>query len=301
MKTKKRAILGFLCIYLCFYLTGCSAGNIQTGAAYDRSVTEASSFTVPAYSGEAYIVLNDNMPDFSEEEKGDRTPFETYSELDELGRCHTAYANICTELMPTGNRGEISHIKPTGWQSARYDFVDQESLYNRCHLIGYQLAGENDNEQNLITGTRYMNTEGMLPFENMVREYVDKTDNHVLYRVTPIFEENNLVASGVEMEAFSVEDAGEGICFHVYAYNVQPGVIIDYATGDNRLVSAQVTAFQEDITEKSDYVLNTNTQKFHSPTCSSVSEMQEHNKKEVLGTREEIISWGYEPCGRCRP
>ena len=188
---------------------------------------------IPEYSGEPYVVLNDNWPDFDVEDLTTE-PFEYYSELDSLGRCGVAYANVCLEIMPTEERGSIGQVKPSGWQTVKYDFVDGKYLYNRCHLIGYQLAGENANRQNLITGTRYMNVVGMLPFENMVDNYVEDTGNHVLYRVTPIFEGTNLVASGVRMEAFSVEDEGEGICFNVFVYNVQPGVIIDYATGESR-------------------------------------------------------------------
>lgn len=187
---------------------------------------------IPPYSGQPYVVLNENQPDFSLDDLTTEE-FEIYSELDYLGRCGTAYANISLATMPTEPRGEIGQVKPTGWHTVRYDFVDGKYLYNRCHLIGYQLAGENANEKNLITGTRYMNVDGMLPFENMVDEYVEDTGNHVLYRVTPIFEGTNLVAYGVQMEAFSVEDEGEGICFNVFVYNVQPGVVIDYATGDN--------------------------------------------------------------------
>ncbi len=187
---------------------------------------------IPDYSGQPYVVLEDNWPDF---DAGDLTleAFETYSELDALGRCGPAYANICLEIMPTEPRGDIGQVKPSGWQTAKYDCVDGKYLYNRCHLIGYQLAGENANRKNLITGTRYMNVEGMLPFENMVDDYVENTGNHVLYRVTPVFEGANLVASGVQLEAFSVEDEGEGVCFNVYVYNVQPGVGIDYATGES--------------------------------------------------------------------
>ena len=151
-----------------------------------------------------------------------------------MGRCGVAYANICLELMPTEERGEIGHIKPSGWQTVKYDSVEGKYLYNRCHLIGFQLAGENANRLNLITGTRYFNTEGMLPFENMIDDYVERTENHVLYRVTPIYEEKNLVASGVQIEAWSVEDEGEGICFCVYIPNVQPGITIDYATGESK-------------------------------------------------------------------
>lgn len=188
---------------------------------------------IPEYSGEPYVVLQDNQPGFGLEDLTTE-PFETYSELDYLGRCGTAYANVCLDIMPTEPRGEIGQVKPTGWQTVKYDCVDGKYLYNRCHLIGYQLAGENANSRNLITGTRYMNVEGMLPFENMVDDYVEETENHVLYRVTPIFNGDDLVAGGVQMEAFSVEDEGEGICFNVYVYNVQPGVVIDYATGDSR-------------------------------------------------------------------
>ena len=187
---------------------------------------------IPDYSGQPYVVLEDNWPDF---DAGELTleAFETYSELDALGRCGPAYANICLEIMPTEPRGDIGQVKPSGWQTAKYDCVDGKYLYNRCHLIGYQLAWENANRKNLITGTRYMNVEGMLPFENMVDDYVENTGNHVLYRVTPVFEGANLVASGVQLEAFSVEDEGEGVCFNVYVYNVQPGVGIDYATGES--------------------------------------------------------------------
>ena len=188
---------------------------------------------IPDYSGDPYVVLNDNWPEFDAEDLT-LEPFETYSELDYLGRCRTACANICLEIMPTEPRGDIGQVKPSGWQTVKYDCVDGRYLYNRCHLIGYQLAGENANERNLITGTRYMNVEGMLPFENMVAGYVEETGNHVLYRVTPVFEGKNLLASGVKLEAFSVEDEGEGICFNVYVYNVQPGITIDYATGDSR-------------------------------------------------------------------
>ena len=165
---------------------------------------------------------------------GQRTSYETYHDLDALGRCTYVQACIGKDLMPTEDRGSISHIKPTGWVQNTYDFVDGKSLYNRCHLIGFQLTGENANKQNLITGTRYLNTEGMLPFENMVADFIKETGYHVLYRVTPVFEGENLLASGVQMEAISLEDGGEGICFHVYVYNVQPGVTIDYATGENR-------------------------------------------------------------------
>lgn len=191
---------------------------------------------IPEYSGEPYIEINDNEPEFLESDWSE-VSFETYSELDDLGRCGTAYANVGTDLMPTEARGSIGHVKPTGWQTVKYDIVDGKYLYNRCHLIGYQLSGENANKKNLITGTRYMNVEGMLPFENMVADYVKETGSHVLYRVTPVFDGNDLVAGGVQMEAFSVEDQGDGICYNVYVYNVQPGIEIDYATGESSLSS----------------------------------------------------------------
>lgn len=189
---------------------------------------------IPEYRGEPYVEINGNRPDFSQEDRNTEA-FEAYSSLDSLGRCGTAFANVGQELMPRGERENISQIHPTGWQHVEYDFVDGESLYNRCHLIAHQLTGENANERNLITGTRYMNTEGMLPFEEMVGDYVREEDGHVLYRVTPVFEGSDLVARGVEMEGYSVEDQGESVSFHIFAYNVQPGVEIDYATGDNWL------------------------------------------------------------------
>ncbi|WP_373155057.1 DNA/RNA non-specific endonuclease [Clostridium sp. AUH-JLR23] len=189
---------------------------------------------VPEYSGQPYVIINDNEPYFDNDDLTTQA-FEKYSSLDSLGRCGVAYANIGEETMPTEKRGNIGMIKPSGWQIKRYDFIDGKYLYNRCHLIGYQLSGENANEKNLITGTRYMNTEGMLPFENQVADYVQETGNHVLYRVTPVFEGNHLVADGVLMEAMSVEDRGLDIEFNVFVYNVQPGVKIDYATGNSQL------------------------------------------------------------------
>lgn len=189
---------------------------------------------VPPFAGSPYVEINGNLPDFSAEELSDQA-FEVYSPLDFLGRCGTAYANVGQELMPTEDRGDIGQVRPTGWQTVKYDVVDGGYLYNRCHLIGFQLTGENANEQNLITGTRYMNVDGMLPFENMVADFVKETGYHVRYRVTPVYKGTDLVARGVQMEAMSVEDGGEGICFNVFVYNAQPGVAIDYATGESTL------------------------------------------------------------------
>ena len=251
--------------------------------------------TIPAYSGEAYVPLNDNNPDFDPDNLPPRS-FEEYSDLDSLGRCGVAFANVGLDLMPTEKRGSIGQVKPSGWKTVQYDIVDGKYLYNRCHLIGYQLTAENANKKNLITGTRYLNVQGMLPFENLVADYVKETGNHVLYRVTPIFEGDNLVADGVQIEAISVEDKGEGLLFNVYCYNVQPGIVIDYATGDSALADA-VPADADTVV----YILNTKTGKFHYPDCSSAINMKADVREEYAGTRDELISAGYEPCGRCKP
>lgn len=256
--------------------------------------------TLPAYAGEASIAVNGNVPFFSSEEMTEDV-FEYYSEPDGLGRCGAAFANVCRELMPAEERGSIGSVRPSGWHTVKYDRIPDRYLYNRCHLIGYQLAGENDNERNLITGTRYLNVEGMLPWENLVAQYAEETGNHVLYRVTPCYEGENLVASGVLMEAFSVEDQGEGVCFNVYCYNVQPGILIDYATGESRLDEAWTLPGAEQQEPEYDYVLNTNTKRFHIPTCLSVQEMSEKNKDYFTGKREMLIERGYVSCGRCRP
>ena len=211
------------------------------------NVTVNGNFTyedIPEYKGEAYVSVNNSTPFFEDQDKTTHV-FETYSKLDSLGRCGVAYANICKELMPTEERGDIGSVKPSGWNQATYSFVDGRYLYNRCHLIGFQLAGENANPLNLITGTRYLNIDGMLPFENLVDDYVDETNHHVLYRVTPIYKGNELVCRGVLMEGFSVEDNGEGVCFCVFAYNVQPGVIIDYSDGSSRVDNSSAKAYSE--------------------------------------------------------
>lgn len=317
-----------------------------------RGVPEISLENIPEFSGEPYVALNGNEPEFSPEDFAEES-YETYSELDGLGRCGAAMANIGQDLMPTEERGSISQVKPSGWHSVQYDWVDGKNLYNRCHLIGYQLTAENANEKNLITGTRFLNVEGMLPFENMVADYIKETGNHVLYRVTPVFEGDNLVAGGVQMEGWSVEDDGEGICFNVYAYNNQPGVTIDYATGESwaekenaaaraadgseeeKGVSAQAeasgdtaavngtgsaaeaeaaqtadtSAAAEDAAGSStkesnaagEYILNTNTKKFHRPSCSSAEQIKDENRSDYSGDREDLISQGYEPCKNCNP
>lgn len=207
-----------------------SKDSTSGAAGYEEFI--ASIASLPEYTGSPYIIVNDNIPFFTDDDMT-TTSFENYGELDSLGRCTAAYANVGQDLMPTEKRGSISSVKPTGWQTVKYDNVDGKYLYNRCHLIGYQLTAENANKKNLITGTRYLNVDGMLPFENMVADYIKETNNHVLYRVTPIFTDDNLVANGVLMEAKSVEDDGDGILFNVYCYNAQPGIVIDYATGDS--------------------------------------------------------------------
>ena len=208
--------------------------NVQSDALPEYLGEGAESIEeIPPFSDVAYVAVNGNVPLFLPEEITDES-FEEYAELDALGRCGVTMACVGVDIMPTEDRGEIGSVKPTGWQSVKSDCVEGKYLYNRCHLIGFQLAGENANKRNLITGTRYLNIEGMLPFENLVADYVKETENHVLYRVTPLFDGDNLVAHGVLMEGWSVEDEGEGVCFCVYAYNAQPGILIDYQTGESR-------------------------------------------------------------------
>lgn len=369
-------------VFLCLLMVLSVVWNLAVPASAVQK-EKITLLNLPAYSGEAYVELDGNVPNF---DKSDMTTkaFEKYSELDEIGRCGVAYANVCTETMPTEKRGNIGMIKPSGWHTVKYDNVDGKYLYNRCHLIGYQLTAENANEQNLITGTRYLNIEGMLPFENMVADYVEETDNHVLYRVTPIFEVKNLLASGVQMEAYSVEDKGKGVSFNVYCYNVQPDIDIDYSNGESKLADGTIASIKLNYTKyalevgqsktfvattspesaaksvkwyssnskiatvnskgkvtalkagtvtitaktsnglkatckvtvkaksgsavtngassgKTTYILNTNTKKFHYPSCSSVKQMKDKNKKEVTGSRDEIIEMGYDPCKRCNP
>lgn len=291
-------------------LSGCSAGENNFFNDLDITAQSASDYVnydlsnIPDYDGKAYVELNGNVPEFSESEKTYSESFEEYGKLDSLGRCTYAVSCIGKDLMPTEKRGSIGSVKPSGWHISKYDFVDGKYLYNRCHLIGYQLTAENANERNLITGTRYLNVEGMLPFENDVADYIEITNNHVYYKVTPIFERNNLVANGVQMQAYSVEDNGQGISFNVYCYNVQPGVAIDYATGDNQAVtssSASVTSTSSDVADKKTYIVNTKTKKFHNPDCDGVKKMSSSNKKKYKGTRDSLISNGYSPCQKCNP
>ena len=284
---------------------------------------------VPAFEGNPYVYVNDGEPMFTDEQRAAETGYERYGELDELGRCTAAFAVVGPETQPTEKRGSIGEVRPSGWQMAKYDFVEGKYLFNRCHLLGYQLTGENANERNLITGRRYLNVQGLLPFENAVAAYVDATGNHVLMAVMPVFEGSELVARGVHMMAESVEDGGEGVAFNVFCYNVQPGVVIDYGTGESMLEedatplpdvsgaeSAPDTASEGagagEASEKgatgsaegkgtTEYVLNTNSKKFHLPSCSSVDQMSPKNREDVEDTRENLIAKGYDPCKRCNP
>ena len=286
MKPFSRLLAPFL-FSLCILLSGCSASSEPV----------VSLDAIPAYSGDPYVVINGNVP-FFEESDFTATAYEEYSELDYLNRCGVVSACVGLEIMPTEERGSIGHVKPSGWQTAKYDCVDGKYLYNRCHLIGFQLTGENATAENLITGTRYLNVDGMLPFENMVADYVQETENHVLYRVTPVFDGEDLVAQGVLMEAWSVEDEGDGICFNVFCYNVQPGVAIDYATGESWLDGENAPASSENATM---YVVNLSSEKFHEATCGSAEKLSDDNRMEFFGSREDLIAQGYEPCGSCKP
>ena len=287
-------------LLLALLFGGCSYNQpgLDTQAIQENTQKSYESTDIPAYAGNSFVILDGNKPSFSKKDRERTDAFETYSNLDKLGRCGVAYANICKELMPTEERGAIGMVKPTGWHTVKYDNVEGKYLYNRCHLIGYQLAGENANEKNLITGTRYLNVTGMLKFEDRVADYVKATDHHVLYRVTPVFEGDNLVATGLEMEAYSVEDCGKGVSFHVFVYNIQPGITIDYVIGESWTDDSKT----EENTEAEDgYVLNTNTHKFHKENCESVRDIAGSNKEVYTGNREDLINMGYEPCKRCKP
>lgn len=280
-------LLAPLVLICCLLISGCSGGSEPI----------VSLDAIPAYAGDPYVAINGNLP-FFEEDELTTTSYEEYGELDYLNRCGQVSACVGVDLMPTEERGSIGHVKPSGWQTAKYDCVDGKYLYNRCHLIGFQLTGENATAENLITGTRYLNVDGMLPFENMVADYVQETENHVLYRVTPIFDGEDLVAQGVLMEAWSVEDEGDGICFNVFCYNVQPGVAIDYATGESWLDGDEPPTASESTTM---YMVNLSSEKFHESTCGSAEKLADDNRLEYFGSREDLIAQGYEPCGSCKP
>jgi DNA-entry nuclease len=294
-------------ISICLLFTACTEIN---SAVIESSTTESTtsitidsneSFdfdSIPSFTDEPYVVINNNIPDFTQSDYT-TTSFETYGELDSLGRCTTAYACIGQDLMPTEERGSIGSVKPTGWQTIKYNNVDGKYLYNRCHLIGYQLTAENANERNLITGTRYLNVTGMLPFEDEVAEYIKETGNHVLYRVTPQFEGDELVARGVQMEAYSVEDNGESICFNVYCYNNQPDIEINYSDGTSKAVNSSNDF--DDGSDTDTFIVNISSKKFHTKDCTAVEKIKDDNKKTYTGSRQSLINNGYEPCKQCNP
>lgn len=244
-------------------------------------------------------VKNHNKPTFSSKDLSlDKGNWQVFSDLDSLNRVGEANAMLHKSMMPTEERERL-YIKPTGWKQKKMKNGDY--LYNRCHLIGYQLTGENANRKNLMTGTRYLNVEGMLPFENEVCDYIKKTDHHVLYRVTPIYDGDNLVANGVQIEAYSVEDKGQGISFNVYCYNVQPGIKIDYKTGDSSRLKESIIKEYKASEDNMTYILNVNTHKFHKPTCPSVKKMKDSNKIETKDSRDVLLQQGYLPCKNCNP
>ena len=277
-----------------------STSNSQVQNTTNSDKTNSNSYidvsSIPAYSGSSYIELNSNVPNFSASDLT-TTSFEKYSDLDSLGRCGVAFANIGKDLMPTEKRGKIGQVKPSGWHTIRYDNVDGKYLYNRCHLIGYQLTAENANEKNLITGTRYFNVTGMLPFENMVADYIKETNNHVLYRVTPVFDGNNLVAKGVQMEAMSVEDKGKSISFNVFVYNIQPGITIDYATGNSSLSSSNDSSTNEtsNSTSSEKQVIRGNSRSkiYHCPGQRDYENMADSKYLVIFNSEQEAIDAGY--------
>ncbi len=312
-----------LLLVLCLAFSGCDllSGSTPTDEIENSSAPATSSpieqraaekaLGVAAFSGKPYAELNGNKPKFEDDEITDKS-YEFYSELDSLGRCGYAMASIGRDIMPTEYReGSLSSVTPSGWKNKKYstELVEGGYIYNRAHLIAWQLTAETTNKQNLITGTRYMNTQGMLPFENMVADYIKETENHVMYRVTPVYDQNDLVACGVIMEAYSVEDNGEGISFNVYIYNVQPGIIVDYSNG-NSWLSGETPATDatesteketNNVNEEKTYIINKSNGKFHLPTCSGVKTMSEANKEERTCSAQSLIDEGYTACGTCKP
>ena len=303
----KKPLIALL-IVLALLLSGYFAKDYL---APDVSGPSISMQDIPEFAGEPYVVINDGVPYFTEDEITTAS-YERYSKLDELGRCGVAIACIGVDLMPTEDREPHLHVEPSGWNQAQYDCVPGKYLYNRCHLIGFRLTAENDNEKNLITGTRYLNIDGMYDFEEMVDHYITETENHVMYRVTPIYKNDiDLVPWGVLMEGYSVEDNGDGVQFNVFCYNVQPGVVIDYYDGSSWLDGENPPPKDDDNTDESGsgsvgngeitYILNTSSKKFHKPTCSNGINTSEKNKQETTKTREEVVADGYQPCGNCDP
>lgn len=306
MKLRNRISAALLTLILALSLGACQATD-KSGSAVKMTVkTETQNVSIdniPDYSGKMYVELNNNSPDFSSKDLKSKS-YESYSKLDSLGRCGTAEANIGKDIMPTKKRGAIGMVKPTGWHTVKYSSVDGKYLYNRCHLIGYQLTGENANEKNLITGTRAMNVDGMLPFEDMVADYVKETGNHVLYRVTPVYEKKDLVAKGVQMEAKSVEDKGKAIEFNVFVYNVQPGISIDYKTGEStasKAVSGQKRTSSEKSSHEStsSYICgNSRSKVYHCPGQRDYEKMKSSKYLVKFQSEKEAQQAGYRKAKR---
>lgn len=301
MKSNIKICTLWLLMIVLLLFTACGQSPSVDNGSNQSQLSAVNVENLPEFDGKtAYIAVNDNFPQFSTDELVDKS-YEYYSPLDSLGRCGYAIACVGKDIMPTEERGSIGQVKPSGWHTVKYDNVDGKYLYNRCHLIGYQLTGENANELNLITGTRYLNIEGMLPFENMIADYVKETNNHVIYRVTPVFEDANLLASGVQMEAYSVEDNGEGICFNVYAYNSQPDIKIDYRTGKSEYIVSLYDKSESSTESKIEYVLNTNSKKIHLSTCRYVNEIKAQNIEISDKNKDVLIKEGYSVCKNCNP
>ena len=275
-----------------------SALSLLSGCADTTSVYQPPYIdldVIPAWDGEPWLIVDGNTPGFTEADLTTEA-FERYSALDALGRCGSAYACVSQALLADDNRGSLASVTPTGWVNREYDFIDGKYLYNRCHLLGFQLTGNDASKRNLITGTRYLNIQGMLPYENQVADHVKENGHHVLYRVTPRFRENELVCRGVQMEAYCVEcGSDDPFMFHVFCYNVQPGVLIDYETGESEFSEIGLNS------EKKTYILNTASKKFHDPKCANAENISDKNREKIKCTREELIYRGYEPCGICKP
>lgn len=323
---KRRSALLLWLLMFCLFIIPASAESASPSEKQIVLVSTLEITDVPAYSGDDYLILNDNNPDFYIWQINDE-PFVIFSPLDKLGRTGAGMACLGEETLPKETRGEIGDVHPSGWQNERYDdLIEDRYLYNRAHVIGHMLCGDNGTPENIFTGTRYLNAGSMLQFELRVLDYIEKTGNHVLYRVTPMYHEEDLVATGVQMEAWSVEDNGAGVAFNVFVYNIQPGIRIDYRTGeserntDTTIIEVLTMPEQEREKQETDvqsrsisaatdeaelpvvtYILNTSSKRFHYPDCQSVSDMKEKNKQEFYGTRDEAIAAGYLPCGNCHP
>ena len=318
---KKKTVLKriqslLLVLMLSVNIVACGGANATTNQKENEVNLSGGTFdyaSVPEYNGEPYVEVNGNVPYFTEEEITDKS-FETYGELDSLGRCTTSIASLSKDTMQKEQekRGKIGNVKPTGWHSVKYDCVQGKFILNRAHCIGWQLGAENDNEKNLVSGTRYMNLE-MLEYENLVADYIKETGNHVMYRVTPVFVDKEMLCRGLLMEGYSVEDKGKGISYCVFFYNVQPGIEMNYQTGESKYTGVfldtdsvaveyeRVVSEQEKNNKEGSYILNTNTKKFHLPNCKGIKDIKEKNKEAFSGKRDDLLKQSYSPCKMCNP